>query len=72
MEGACGLAVAPQTPRELADKMQWLAANPGQAEELGARGRRYAFASFDREAIAIRMEGLFQETLNSGAATRAC
>jgi glycosyltransferase involved in cell wall biosynthesis len=50
-----GIAVAPESPEDLAGAVRWLAAHPGEAAEMGARGRAYALRRL-RSTQAERLE----------------
>jgi glycosyltransferase involved in cell wall biosynthesis len=65
--GPAGLISAPEDPQELARQIRHLAGDRRLALEMGARGRAYVFASFDREPIARRIEELATSVLGSRA-----
>lgn len=54
----CGLVVAPEDPRALADALASLAADPSRRAAMGAAGRRAAERSFGREAWLRRWRDL--------------
>lgn len=43
----CGLCVAPEKPQELADAIEYLLAHPGEAAEMGKRGREAVRANYN-------------------------
>lgn len=55
--------VPPEDPKALAEAVTALAADPGAADRLGARGPRYVEAHLSREAGLARMTSLLDEAL---------
>jgi starch synthase len=53
-DGVTGFLVPPNDSQALADKIQWLVANPNRAREMGERGRRRVLEKFTWEAVARR------------------
>jgi glycosyltransferase involved in cell wall biosynthesis len=53
-DGATGFVVPPNDSQSLAEKIQWLAANPNAAREMGERGRTRVLEAFTWEAVARR------------------
>jgi hypothetical protein len=50
VEGAaCGVLVDPSDPRAIAEAIEWVLANPDEAEELGARGREAVRETYNWE-----------------------
>ena len=50
----CGVAVPPEDGPALAGAIRGLAADRDGARRMGARGRSYALAHYDRAALAAR------------------
>jgi glycosyltransferase involved in cell wall biosynthesis len=57
-----GVVVPPESPDELAAAVRWLAAHPGEAAEMGRRGREYAGTQL-RSAQAERLERLLLDVV---------
>jgi glycosyltransferase involved in cell wall biosynthesis len=57
--GPAGLVAEPENPSDLAAKVLMLLADREEAARMGQRGRRHAFARFDRGRIAAHVEALF-------------
>ncbi len=57
----CGVFAQPGDPQVLAEAIGGLAADPQQARQMGARGRAYLEAHFDREKLAGKLENLMRE-----------
>ena len=60
-EGACGLVVDQSDPQKIAEAMDYLFSNPGEAEEMGVRGRRaveekYNWASEEKKLLELYKE----------------
>lgn len=55
-----GIAVAPEDPQALVEAARWLVAHPGEAAEMGARGRAFARSRL-RSVQAARLEALLLE-----------
>jgi glycosyltransferase involved in cell wall biosynthesis len=64
-EAGAGLAVAPGDPYALARAIQAMAADAAEARRMGARGRAYVTASFDRRNLAVQMERVLEEAARS-------
>lgn len=62
-QGGCGLYVEPENAEALAAAVQQLLADAGLAKQLGANGRRFVNAHFNREAIAQGFFSRLQEML---------
>lgn len=45
----CGLCVNPESPAEIAEAVQWLLDNPGEAETMGKRGRNATIEKYNWE-----------------------
>lgn len=56
----CGMLVPPNDPQALADAMNFLHANPGVAEEMGAAGRRHCQDYFNINRYAADLHTFFQ------------
>ncbi len=62
VEGAgCGLLVDPTKPAEIADAIRWLREHPGQAQEMGRRGRDAVLARFNWEHESAVLVALYDE-----------
>ena len=59
---ACGVVVEPEDVPAMQRAVEALAADPAQAREMGASGRRYVADHFDRKDIADRFLALLSET----------
>lgn len=59
--GPCGVVVPPEQPDRLADAIARLSCDAELAAAMGERGRAYARARFDRDAIARTMEHLLTQ-----------
>jgi glycosyltransferase involved in cell wall biosynthesis len=57
-----GLAVAPESPDELAGAIRWLAAHPAEAAEMGRRGRSFALRRL-RSSQAARLEQVLYDAV---------
>jgi glycosyltransferase involved in cell wall biosynthesis len=57
-----GVVVPPEDPAALADAVRWLRAHPGEAAEMGRRGREFARTRL-RSAHALELEELLLETV---------
>lgn len=57
----CGVFAQPGNPQALADAIRVLAAGPAHAREMGARGRAYLEAHFDRGELTEQLESLMLE-----------
>lgn len=56
-EAGAAVYVRPEDGASLADGVAWLRAHPVQARELGAHGREFVVARFDRELLTTALEG---------------
>ena len=54
-EAAAGVVIQPESADALADAITRLAANPQEAAAMGASGRRFVEAEFDRDKLAAAM-----------------
>ena len=62
-DGSSGLLVAPGRPDELADRLEWLLADPALRRELGTEAREAVLREFDAERSAEQLYELFRERL---------
>lgn len=60
----CGLLVDPLEPQETAEAVAWLLENPGEAAEMGERGRRAAMSTFCWESQVAVLLGLYERLLS--------
>jgi glycosyltransferase involved in cell wall biosynthesis len=56
----CGVAVPPEDGAALAQAIRLLAADREGARRMGASGREYALAHYDRAALAARFVGVVE------------
>lgn len=59
----CGLLVDPLSPQAIADAIQWLVEHPGEAAEMGRRGRETVVARYDWKREAKKLTSLYQQLL---------
>jgi glycosyltransferase involved in cell wall biosynthesis len=62
-EGEAGLVIEPESSADLCAAVLRLANDQALARQLGANGRHYVTAYFDRRALARRFEGVLDELL---------
>lgn len=62
-DGVTGWLVEPNSPEQLADKIEWLIQNPERAREMGKAGRERVFKEFTVEKMVAEFEALFQQHL---------
>jgi glycosyltransferase involved in cell wall biosynthesis len=62
-DAACGIAVDGADPAELASAYEWLLDHPGEAYEMGQRGRAAVFASYTWASEAQRLVQLYERLL---------
>jgi glycosyltransferase involved in cell wall biosynthesis len=55
MEAGAGVVIQPESADALAEAITRLAANPQEAAAMGASGRRFVEAEFDRDKLAAAM-----------------
>jgi glycosyltransferase involved in cell wall biosynthesis len=60
-DGATGWLVEPNSPAQLADKIEWLIKNPDRARAMGAAGKAKVFQQFTVEKMVAEFEALFKE-----------
>ena len=60
MDGVTGFLVKPQDPLDLADKVNTLLADPGQAHRMGMAGRDRVLSTFSWRAVADRLEEVYR------------
>jgi glycosyltransferase involved in cell wall biosynthesis len=66
----CGVCTAPEDGAALADAIRALADDPAGRREMGARGREYALARYDRRALAERFVATVESVAKEGAVAR--
>jgi colanic acid biosynthesis glycosyl transferase WcaI len=57
-ESGAGIAVAPESPEELAKAVRWLSEHPDEAADMGRHGQDYA-----RERLRSSQAGLLEQVL---------
>lgn len=62
-EAQCGICIGPENPKELADKILFLAKNPETCKEYGAKGREYVVKHFSLDKALQDIEKIFEEAL---------
>jgi glycosyltransferase involved in cell wall biosynthesis len=60
-DGVTGWLVEPNSPMQLADRLEHLINNPDRSREMGAAGRAKIFQEFTAEKMVAEFETLFQE-----------
>ena len=68
-DGREGLLADPVNPRDLADKIQRLVADPDLRAEMGRRGREKVLAAFTTETVTDQVLGVYKDVLDHAAAT---
>ena len=68
-DGREGLLADPVNPRDLADKIQRLVADPALRAEMGRRGREKVLAAFTTETVANQVLDVYKDVLAKGSAT---
>ncbi len=68
-DGREGLLADPVNPRDLAEKIQRLVADPGLRAEMGRRGREKVLASFTLETVADQVLSLYRDLADRSGAT---
>jgi hypothetical protein len=58
-----GLAVAPESPAEIAAALRRLRGDPALCAELGRRGRAFVEREFDRDVLAARMLAVLEDVV---------
>lgn len=69
LDGPAGVVAAPEDADDLARQVLHLVQNPDLARAMGIRGQTLVCQQFDRQAIALKMEGIFQDLLEKSAPT---
>jgi glycosyltransferase involved in cell wall biosynthesis len=64
-DGKAGIYVQPGQPQALAEAIEALAKDPVKATEMGQAGRRWVSTHFEREQLALLLEGVMKEALPS-------
>jgi glycosyltransferase involved in cell wall biosynthesis len=57
-----GIWVPPGDPERLAQAILELAGKPQERQRMGQHGRAYVVAHFDRQVVALRLEGILRDT----------
>lgn len=66
VDGAgCGLLVNPKDPQAIADAMQWIIDHPGEAVEMGRRGREAIEQRYNWEAESESLITLYRDLLSA-------
>ena len=68
-DGVTGLLVPPHKPLLLAEALQSLLDDPARCREMGRQGWERVVKKFTWELNAIKMESIYQNAINTGAAT---
>jgi glycosyltransferase involved in cell wall biosynthesis len=63
-EAKGGILVDPLKPEEIARAIRWILANPGEAMEMGERGRRLIIEKYNWEREALQLIGLYRTLFN--------
>src|SRR5437773_232909 len=61
-EAGAGIAIFPENPEALAEALTKLMDSPVLCREFGAAGRKFVEQNFDREALALKMLTVLEET----------
>jgi glycosyltransferase involved in cell wall biosynthesis len=59
------LLVDPLNPKAIADAMRWIMDHPAEAEAMGQRGRRAVEHTYNWDAEATKLTGLYNKLLAS-------
>jgi glycosyltransferase involved in cell wall biosynthesis len=60
-DAGCGLLVDPTNPTAIADAMRWILDNPGEAEQMGKRGRHAVLTRYNWDKEAGKLLDLYGE-----------
>lgn len=60
-EADCGLLIDPSNPDEIAQALNWLAANPSERQRLGENGRRSVLERYNWEGEAEKLVNMYAE-----------
>jgi glycosyltransferase involved in cell wall biosynthesis len=60
-DSGCGILVDPLDPREIAAAIQWVFEHPGEAEEMGKRGRAAVMETYNWEQESVQLLALYKE-----------
>lgn len=60
----CGITIDPRNPAEIARAMDWMAANPEKAAEMGARGRQAVLSEYNWENEAKQLLACYDVVLS--------
>ena len=73
-QAECGIVVAPENPKLLAEAVRELYHNDSFSRRLGQNGRQYAFEHYNRQRINKRFEALLDKVFQGQhiASTEAC
>lgn len=64
LESSAVILIKPEDPSELARSINELLSNPGRREKMGANGRQFILAKYDRVKLARNIADLCQEMAN--------
>lgn len=65
----CGVLVDPESPKEIAEAMQWVLAHPEEAAAMGRRGREAVEGHFSWDAESAKLIALYEDLLQDGKGT---
>jgi colanic acid biosynthesis glycosyl transferase WcaI len=61
----CGVCLPPENPERLAEVILKFSQDSGLGEAMGNRGRHYAVQHLSLDACVVRLEKLFEKTVNN-------
>jgi glycosyltransferase involved in cell wall biosynthesis len=61
----CGICVAPEKPEQLADAIEFLMANPDEAQEMGRRGREAVIAHYSWKTEEAKLLAVYKKLVNA-------
>lgn len=61
----CGLCVDPQSPKQIAGAIEWLLSHPGEARQMGERGRRAVERKYNWNEEGAKLLRLYERLLAS-------
>ena len=65
-DGVTGFLVPPGDVEALADRIRWVLSHPGEAQEMGRRGREFASRCFSSEMYVRGYASLFAKAMDTG------